>query len=240
MIRPDWPGPGPVRVLATTRIGGVSQGPWAGFNLGLHCGDDEQAVAENQRRLGSQLPAPPRWLRQVHGTGLVGPEDWRPGIEADAAWTDRPGQVLAILTADCLPVLLASADGTVIAAVHAGWRGLAAGILEKTVAALPIAAADLRAWIGAGIGQPAYEVDGSVRSALMAAASDAQACFEPSRPGHWLADLKRLAVNALHQAGVPEVTDSGLCTASEPDRFYSYRRDHGHTGRQATLIWKHF
>lgn len=238
MIQPDWPGPGAVRVLATTRIGGVSQGPWASFNLGLHCGDDERAVAENRRRLSSQLPAPPRWLRQVHGTALVGPEDWQPGIEADAAWTDRPGQVLAILTADCLPVLLASTDGTIVAAVHAGWRGLAAGILKKTVTGLPIAAADLRAWIGAGIGQTAYEVDDLVKSALTAAAPDAQACFERNRPGHWLADLKRLAVNALHQAGVPEITDAGLCTASEPDRFYSYRRDHGHTGRQATLIWR--
>ncbi len=237
MIRPDWPGLDTVRVLATTRAGGVSRGPWASFNLGFHCGDDVQAVAENQRRLATLLPAAPRWLRQVHGTRAVGPEDWRPGVEADAAWTDRPGQVLAILTADCLPVLLASTDGEVVAAIHAGWRGLAGGILAATVAELPVARSSLRAWIGASISQAAYEVDDVVKAALVDAAPRAAPCFQATRPGHWLADLKGVATSALNAAGVADVTDAGLCTASQPDRFYSHRRDQGHTGRQATLIW---
>ncbi len=237
MIRPDWPGVDGVRVLATTRAGGVSQGGWASFNLGLHCGDDERAVAENQRRLGVLLPAPPRWLRQVHGITVVGPEQWRPGIEADAAWTDRAGQVLAILTADCLPILLASMDGRTVAAVHAGWRGLAGGILGETVAALPVVPSELRAWIGPGIGQAAYEVDDAVVAALQKAVPGAKSCFRASRAGHCLADLKGLASRALNQAGVTDVTDARLCTASDSERFYSHRRDHGRTGRQATLIW---
>lgn len=238
MIRPDWPCPDTVRVLATTRNGGVSRGPWSSFNLGFHCGDDAQAVAENQRRLALALPAAPRWLRQVHGTQVVGPEDWQPGIEADAAWTDRPGQVLAVLTADCLPVLLACSDGQVVAAIHAGWRGLASGILAATVAELPVAAGSLRAWIGASISQAHYEVDDIVKAALVDAAPGAARCFRASRPGHWLADLKGVAISALNNAGVTDVTDASLCTASDPDRFYSHRRDQARTGRQATLIWR--
>jgi polyphenol oxidase len=236
-IEPDWRVANRVRALATTRSGGVSRGPWASFNLGAHCGDDVEAVAENHRRLADHLPSSPRWLKQVHGTGLVHLDDWQPGIEADAAWTDRPGQVAAILTADCLPVLLAHRSDPLVAAVHAGWRGLAAGILEQTVDSLPSAPDELVAWIGPAIAQPAYEVGEAVRAAFIERDPALAVCFEVNPSGAWQADLKGIARRLLQAAGLVDVIDAGLCTAADPTRFYSYRRDDGRTGRQASLIW---
>jgi len=234
---PRWPVDGRVQALATTRSGGVSLGPWAHLNLGEHCGDDPLAVAENRRILARQLPGSPHWLNQVHGRQLVHLDDWAPGVAADAAWTDRPGQVLAILTADCLPVLLARTDGTLAAAVHAGWRGLAAGILERVVAELPCAAEQLCAWIGPGISAPAYAVDELVRSAMTALDPRLASAFQPDHSGGYRADLKAIASQRLRRAGVGHVVDAKLCTFSDPVRFFSHRRDGGRTGRQATLIW---
>ncbi len=237
LSRPEWSLPPRVRAAYTTRQGGISRGSWASLNLGLHCGDDSEAVAENLRRLSDELPASPRWLRQVHGTGLIHLDDWQSGIEADAAWTDRPGQVCAILTADCLPILLAHTDGVLVAAVHAGWRGLAAGVIEQTIAQLPVDPTHLSAWIGPGISQSAYEVSDAVRADFVDGNPALKSAFESSRPGHFLADLKAIARQRLTAAGLSRIVDAKLCTAAEPDRFFSYRRDQGRTGRQAGLIW---
>ncbi|AKS40790.1 peptidoglycan editing factor PgeF [Wenzhouxiangella marina] len=237
VLVPEWAAPSGVSALATTRSGGVSRGPWASFNLGLHCGDDPDAVAENRRRLGEGLPESPRWLQQVHGSGLIHLDDWRAGIEADAAWTDRPGQVCAILTADCLPILLCDREARLVAAVHAGWRGLAAGILDRVVEQLPVPGEALLAWIGPGISAAAYEVDDRLRQTFIELDASLAAAFQSSRQGHWLADLKAIATHQLHQAGVLEISDAKLCTASDSERFFSHRRDQGRSGRQASLIW---
>ncbi len=236
-IAPHWPGPERVRALVTTRQGGVSLGPWRGLNLSSRCGDDSEHVAENLRRLGKLLPAPPRWLRQVHGSDLIHLDDWQPDCQADAAWTDRPGQVCAVLTADCLPVLMTTLDGRLVAAVHAGWRGLAAGILAKVTAALPAEPGELLAFVGPAISARHYEVDEPVKAAFVDAQPELIDCFHSSRPGHWLADLPALAARLLATAGVAMRYSSQCCTFSDSARFYSYRRDAGRTGRQASLIW---
>jgi len=236
-IAANWPAPASVRALSTTRDGGVSQGPWCSLNLGESCGDDPEAVALNRKRLRQDLPSDPRWLQQVHGTRLIHLDQWRPGIQADAAWTDRPGQVCAILTADCLPILLAERHGELVAAIHGGWRGLAADIVAGVLRALPAARSDLLAWIGPAIGPDHYEVDAPVRDALLALDAKLSNCFEPSREDHWLADLKAVAKQRLRALGVDSVFDAKLCTAAETHHFFSHRRDRGISGRQAGLIW---
>ncbi|MGY6588065.1 MAG: peptidoglycan editing factor PgeF [Wenzhouxiangella sp.] len=237
MIRPGWDVAESVRAWSTTRQGGVSQGAWSSFNLGAQCGDQPDAVARNRRRLGSLLPAAPRWLRQVHGRRVIHLDDWQDGIEADGAWTDRPGQVVAILTADCLPVLLADRDGLVVAGLHAGWRGLANGILAEGVAALPVSAERLCAWIGPGISARAYEVDDPIRQVFVGQEPSWSVHFVANARGRFQADLKGLAAAQLVAAGVGQVVDCQRCTASEPEWFFSYRRDQGRCGRQASLIW---
>ena len=237
LIEPDWPVADPVRAMATTRAGGVSQGPWTSFNLGEFCGDEPATVAENRRRLARLLPASPCWLSQVHGTRLIHLDDWKPGIKADAAWTDRPGQVAVIQSADCLPILMAHARGDLVVAVHAGWRGLAEDIISQTVAALPGRASDLLAWIGPAISAPHYEVGVEVRDQFVGVWPTLATAFAANPDGNFQADLKAIARWQLADAGVGLVRDSGLCTAADPARFYSYRRDHGQTGRQASLIW---
>lgn len=235
LIRPDWTLPA-VRALSTTRAGGVSRGPWAELNLGAACGDDPAAVAENRRRLECLLPGPPQWLNQVHGTRVIASHEWRPGIEADAAWTDRPGRVLAIQTADCLPVLVADREGRVAGAAHAGWRGLAAGVLERLIGALPVSPGDVQAWIGPGIGAGAFEVGPEVREAFLAVDAGLGGHFRPGREDRWLADLKGIAADRLAAAGIARVFDCGLCTHADAGRFFSFRRD-GTCGRMASLIW---
>lgn len=237
MVRPNWTLPPRMQALVTTRQGGVSQGVWSSFNLGSHCGDQPDAVARNRRRLANQLPAAPRWLRQVHGRRVIHLDDWQDGIEADGAWTDRPGQVVAILTADCLPVLLADQAGQVVAGLHAGWRGLAEGILAEGVSALPVSPARLCAWIGPGISAPAYEVDATVRQVFVDRNPSWSRFFLANARGRFQADLKGLAAAQLAAAGVGKVTDCQRCTAGEPEQFFSYRRDQGRSGRQASLIW---
>jgi YfiH family protein len=237
LIRPDWPAPPAVRACSTTRRGGASAGAWEGFNLADHVGDDPRAVAENRALLAAalQLPAPPRWLQQVHGCEVAG-ADWQAGCAADACFADRPDVVCAVLTADCLPILLCNRAGSRVAAVHAGWRGLAAGIVERTLQAFTDPPGDILAWLGPAIGPAAFEVGEEVRAAFVAHHAAAATAFRPTRPGHWLADLYALARSRLAMRGVHQVWGGAFCTYNDADRFYSYRRD-GVTGRMATLIW---
>ncbi|TNJ35475.1 peptidoglycan editing factor PgeF [Arenimonas terrae] len=239
----DWPAPPGVRALTTLRTGeGVSPPPFDRFNLGLRCGDDPVLAQRNRARLADwlALPSPPHWLQQVHGTGVLrfdaAPAPGGDEPEADAAVTSAPGVVLAILTADCLPVVFAARDGSEVAAAHAGWRGLAAGVLEATVAAMRTPPARLAAWLGPAAGPQAYEIGAEVREAFLARDAAAAAAFAPTRPGHWRVDLYALARRRLAAAGVSGVHGGGLCTISDPARFFSHRRD-GRSGRLATLAW---
>lgn len=244
---PDWPAPANVRACMTTRTGGVSRPPWDSLNPAGHVGDDPAAVAANRAILRRHLPAEPLWLEQVHGCDVVARSEETtvdlPPPCADASLARRPGQVCAVLTADCLPVLLCDRAGTVVAAAHAGWRGLAAGVLEATVARMAVPPCEVLAWLGAAIGPDAFEVGDEVREAFVARHPLAAVAFRPALPGtldgaprKWLADLYALARLRLAAAGVGEVYGGGLCTHADAARFYSYRRD-GVTGRMASLIW---
>jgi YfiH family protein len=240
-IFPDWPAPRQVHAAVTTRAGpGVSAAPFARFNLGLRSGDAAEAVHCNRRALGQTLalPSSPRWLQQVHGSTVaeLGPLAGTDEPRADAAVSRVPGTVLAILTADCLPVLLCADDGSAIAAAHAGWRGLAAGILEATLATLATPPAQVMAWLGPCIGAASYEVGADVREAFVAADAGAADAFVAGRSGHWWCDLEALARRRLRAAGVTRIHGGGFDTHADP-RFYSYRRDGARSGRFATLIW---
>jgi hypothetical protein len=239
-LHPDWPAPPSVRAAITTRSGGVSGAPWDSLNLAGHVGDDPACVAENRRRLRAalRLPAEPFWLHQVHGCDVAEAVADAAGgaCAADAAVADRPGVVCAVLTADCLPVLFCSRRCDWVAAAHAGWRGLAAGVLEAAVARAPVPAADVRAWLGPAIGPDAFEVGPEVRAAFLADDPGAEGCFRPSPAGRWLADLYGLARRRLARCGVGWVGGGGLCTFTDRERFFSFRRD-GATGRMASVIW---
>ncbi len=236
-LRPDWPAPARIRAAMTTRAGGVSAGAYASFNLAAHVGDDEAAVAENRRRLRATLriPSEPAWLEQVHGIRVAVVPDSAAG-SADAIVSFKSGGVCAILVADCLPVFLASRDGDRVGIAHAGWRGLAAGIVEATVAALDCDPGKLVAWLGPAIGPAAFEVGPEVREAFTHRDSGAAAEFRRGREGRFLADLPALARRRLAACGVASVSGGELCTHSDPERFYSFRRD-GETGRMAALAW---
>jgi YfiH family protein len=245
-VEADWPAPLGVRAIATLRGGGVSTAPYAALNLGDHVGDDPAAVAENRRRLGlaAALPAEPSWLRQVHGAAVADldslecvarAEDDSP-ITADAAVARRPGRICAILTADCLPILLASDSGDRVAAAHAGWRGVAAGVIEAAIRATALSPERLMAWLGPGIGPAHFEVGAEVREALLAGDPGAQAAFAPNARGRFMADLELLARRRLAAAGIDRIYGGGQCTFSDPARYFSHRRD-AVTGRQAALIW---
>ncbi len=236
MIGPQWDAPANVRALCTTRSGGASSGPWASFNLGDHVGDDPDAVAANRAVLCQRLPAEPAWLKQVHGTRCVDAATVAAGSVADAAFTRTPGVVCAVLTADCLPLLLCDAAGTVVAVAHAGWRGLAAGVIEATVAAMDRPGVELCAWLGPAIGPAAFEVGDEVRTAFVAHDDQATTAFARNDAGKWQCDLYLLARQRLAALGVCRVTGADFCTASDAARFYSYRRD-GVTGRMASCIW---
>lgn len=232
----DWPAPPWVRTLCTTRMGGVSTGDWSSLNLGDHCGDDPAHVAENRRRVRAVLNAEPRWLRQVHGTVVAG--DGTGALpEADASWTRQPAAACAVLTADCLPLLFCHRQERLVAAAHAGWRGLAAGVIEATVQAMGVDPAAILVWLGPAIGPGAYEVGSEVRDAFLAVDAQAGEAFRPGNPGKWWADLYGLARQRLARAGVHEVYGGGLCTAGDPGRFFSHRRDQGRTGRMGNFIW---
>lgn len=248
-LYPDWTAPPGVGSVVTTRAGGVSGGPFGaadgtpnGLNLGAHVGDDPATVSINRARLAAGLPAPVRWLEQVHGTDVHDADAGDPGVppRADAAVTTRSDVVLAILTADCLPILLATDDGRVIGVAHAGWRGLAAGVAEATVAAMRSRAQGPRrivAWLGPAIGPAAFEVGGEVREAFCDVDPAAADAFERSlHPGKWQADLVRLARQRLGRVDVSDVRGGGLCTHADANRFWSHRRD-GRGGRMASLLW---
>jgi YfiH family protein len=244
----DWPAPPGVIAFTTLRHGaGASHAPFDTFNLGARSGDDPASVSANRDALvrGFGLPSPPRWLRQVHGTGVLRLEApagastaMEDEPEADAAVTSVPATVLAILTADCLPVVLAADDGSEVGAAHAGWRGLASGALEATVAAMRTPAPRLLAWLGPAAGAQAYEVGTEVRDAFVSPEPGAASAFRATRPGHWTVDLYALARIRLRSAGIAAdaIHGGGLCTISDADRFYSHRRDQ-RTGRMATLAW---
>jgi YfiH family protein len=241
-LTPDWPVSATVRALSTLRTGGVSGPPYASLNLGSHVEDDAAAVAENRRALrdAAGLPAEPEWLEQVHETCVLDLDSPAPG-PADAAVTRQPGRVCAILTADCLPVLFASHAGDRVGAAHAGWRGLAAGVIEATVNALGGPPGELLAWLGPAIGTRHFEVGAEVREEFLrcAGAGDTaavDAAFIPNARGRYTADLYALARGRLRRLGVERIYGGGECTYTDDARYYSYRRD-GRTGRQATLIW---
>ena len=228
----------------TTRIGGVSAEPYASWNLAAHVEDDLQAVITNRALLRQSLPAEPVWLNQVHGTKLVQANTVIGVSDADASFTCQPNTVCAVLTADCLPVLFCARDGSMVAAAHAGWRGLLAGVLEATLAAMHIPPRDVMAWLGAAIGPTAFEVGEEVRTAFIQLHPEAIHAFAPvssavpltvSAP-KWLADLYALARIRLASCGITAVYGGDLCTYTDATRFYSYRRD-GKTGRMASLIW---
>lgn len=238
-IPANWSAPEGVVAGTTLRSGGVSSGVFDSLNLGAHVDDDAQAVRENRSLFCSlcDLPSEPRWLRQVHGNNVV--FEPAPGEvpEADAAITRNSQVVCAVLTADCLPVIFASSNGAELAVAHAGWRGLAAGVLEATVSAIATNPRNLLAWLGPAISQPAYEVGENVREALVAHDPAADDCFRANGRGRWQADLYELARMRLRVAGVGNVSGGDFCTFSEPGRFYSYRRD-GACGRMATFVFR--
>jgi polyphenol oxidase len=235
---PDWAAPASVGAWMSIRGGGVSRPPWDSLNLGTAVGDDHEAVAENRRRFSARTAAMPRWLCQVHGTRVVRATRALADAEApqaDASWTDELGVACVVQVADCLPVLLAAADGRAVAAVHAGWRGLAAGVLEGAVGALcsgaGIAAHQVVAWLGPCLGSSRFEVGADVLQAF----SGDETCFVP-RGDRWLADLPRLARLRLQRAGVRRIAGGKWCTVEDDSRFFSYRRD-GLTGRLAAAVW---
>lgn len=250
LITPDWAAPANVRAAMTTRRGGVSRAPWHSLNLGVHVGDDPASVQENRRivREAAGLQSEPVWLEQVHSTSVAVLDEThaqaaaagrRP--RADAAVTFREGVVCSIQVADCMPVLFAARDGSVVGAAHAGWRGLAGGVLEATTEAMRTPPAEIAAWLGPAIGPANFEVgddvvDAFTRAAAPAAIAATQAAFTRKSSGKWLADLYALARLRLATLGVTQVRGGGRCTVAEKDEFFSFRRD-GQTGRMAALIW---
>lgn len=234
-LLPDWPAPANVRACVTTRAGGVSLPPFDGLNLGDHVEDEPQAVAENRRLLVELLGCRPAWLKQVHSPDVVAADPAQVPT-ADASWTATPGTACVVLTADCLPALFCDRAGTRVAAAHAGWRGLAGGVLENTVAALGVEPDELLVWLGPAIGPQSFEVGAEVREAFVAQHAEAERAFVPSaNAGKYLADLYSLARIRLAAIGVTAVHGGGLDTFSDP-RFFSYRRA-ARTGRFASLVW---
>jgi polyphenol oxidase len=245
---PDWPAPPGIRALTTQRRGGASRAPYKSMNLGDHVGDEPAAVDENRRLLAAaaHLPASPCWLRQVHGTGVVDLDVTgdAAGLAGDAAITTQPGRVCAVLTADCLPVLFTAADGSAVAAAHAGWRGLAAGVLEATSAALaeridgPV---PVIAWLGPAISPAHFEVGDEVREAFVGPDEEMAIGFIENARGRWQCDLYTIARRILLRSGVADVFGGEHCTFAATERFFSHRRDarpDAQTGRMATLIWR--
>ncbi len=217
-------------------MGGCSEGSFASLNLGANSGDDPGSVAANRARVVQLLPSEPAWLTQLHGNTVVGIDTVGDPQTADASVSGKAGRVCAVLTADCLPLLLCEQHGHAVAAVHCGWRGLAAGIIENTVRELGFKPGQLMAWMGPAIGPDRYEVGMDVFEAFTTDSADAGTAFTPGRPGHWQLDLYALVRLLLATVGITDVYGGGYCTFSDAERFYSYRRD-GVTGRQASMIW---
>ena len=238
LLIPDWPIPANVRAVCSTRVGGVSAGCYASLNLGDHVGDIPDNVEANRDRYQhfAAMPAAPIWLQQVHGTQVLAAASQSiSGQQADASVTSESGVVCTVMTADCLPLLLCDAAGTQVAAVHAGWRGLCDGIIEKTVCQFANPTS-VMAYLGPAISQPAFEVGAEVREAFIAVAAEAQKAFIAGVEGKWQADLYLLARQRLRSVGVAQIYGGNFCTYRQPELFFSYRRD-GQTGRMASSIW---
>lgn len=237
-LRPDWPAPGNVHAATTTRIGGTSVNPYASLNLSGHVDDQADAVAENRRRLraGLQLPNAPVWLKQVHGAEVVDAAIARAGTVADGAYTRNRGVVCAILTADCLPIFICNREGTEVALLHGGWRGLAGGIIEQGLGRFRAPAAELLVWLGPAIGPDAYEVGEELRQVFMAHDARAAQVFRAGARGKWYMDLYAAAHQRLAAHGVRTIYGGAYCTSTQANLFFSHRRD-GVTGRMASLIW---
>lgn len=238
LIYPDWPLPDSVKSCSTTRIGGHSVAPYDSLNLGNHVGDEPTRVTANRHALVEMagLPAMPHWLEQVHGTDVIRIGEESPAsVCGDAAYTNKKGQVCAVMTADCLPVLFCAINGDEVAAAHAGWRGLHAGVLEETLARFRAQPAQIMAWLGPAIGPDAFEVGSEVRDAFIQHDAAAASAFRPEG-NKFFADIYQLASLRLRAAGVTQIFGGNACTVSEPHKFFSYRRD-GVTGRMASLIW---
>lgn len=238
LIIPDWPLPPGVAACSSTRVGGVSTGPYASLNLGAHCGDNADDVEENRRRLfaAAQMPSRPVWLEQVHGNAVLRLTGEPYALKrADASCSDTPGTVCAVMTADCLPVLFCNQAGSEVAAAHAGWRGLCDGVLEATLASFNDRPENIMAWLGPAIGPQAFEVGDDVRDAFIAKDSQAASAFRPVGEKYF-ADIYQLARQRLTTAGVTKIYGGDRCTFTEKDDFFSYRRDRI-TGRMASFIW---
>ncbi|HEX7029100.1 MAG TPA: peptidoglycan editing factor PgeF [Gammaproteobacteria bacterium] len=237
LILPGWSAPSNVRAAATTRAGGVSEGPFASLNLGNLTEDRPDAVAANRRLLRGRLglTREPAWLHQIHGNVVVRADEVTEPPAADASWTDRPGVACVAMVADCLPVLFCDRAGTRVAAAHGGWRGLASGVLETTVEALGVEPGELLAWLGPAIGPDAFEVGTEVREAFTDRWPETEAAFRRGREERWLCDIYAIARIQLLELGVREISGGGFCTVND-ERFYSFRRD-GMTGRMAGLVW---
>ena len=237
LIKPAWDAPPGVRAFSTTRLGGFSRTPYASLNLGLHVGDHDSQVMQNRQLLEDslQLPQSPDWIRQTHSNraAILEQDDNR---HLDAAITRQPGRVAAVMTADCLPILVCDRTGTEVAAIHAGWRGLQAGIVDAALSKMQTAAAELMAWIGPGISQEFFEVGDEVYAAYAESIADCESYFIAHGKGHWLCDLSGIAELVLSRLGVPLVARDSGCTDRDAERFFSYRRN-GITGRMASLIW---
>ena len=236
LIFPDWPAPPNVKALQTTRKGGVSAAPYDTLNLGLHVGDDPVRVNRNRQSLASFMPSEPVWLEQVHGSIVANADMAGCRVQADASVARQHGSVCVVMTADCLPVLLCDKQGSVVGAAHAGWKGLAAGVIEATVQAMNVAPQNLMAWLGPAISREAFEVGEEVRAAFVATHPQAESAFAAGLPGKWLADIYALARIRLNALGITQIYGGNYCTYRENDKFFSYRRD-GVTGRMGTFIW---
>jgi len=235
LIRPTWPAPSNVRAVQTTRLGGVSAKPFGHLNLGDHVADYPQHVSQNRQRLSSVVPTEPVWLKQVHGTHVIDAALSGCHATADASFATKTNVVCTTMTADCLPILLCDKAGTVVASVHAGWRSLCHGVVEQAIDQMPALPSDLMAWLGPAIGPDAFEVGGEVRDQFIAHDDQAEHAFK-AKQDKWLCNLYLLAEQRLKTLGVADVYGEVLCTYSNPDQFFSYRRD-GKTGRMASMIW---
>lgn len=240
LIIPAWPAPANIKAMQTTRHGGVSPAPYDTLNLGMHVEDDPLNVARNRQLLNTYVPTEPVWLNQVHGVAVVDAGHASCVPDADAAWSQTKRAVCAVMTADCLPVLFCNREGSVVAAAHAGWRGLCDGVIEATIAAMLVPAESLLAWLGPAIGPRAFEVGAEVRQEFISRQREAEAAFAPVDEGKWLGDIYMLARLRLMRTGVTDIYGGGVdqefCTYTDSERFFSFRRD-GRTGRMASLIW---
>lgn len=238
LIKPNWPAPPQIHAICTTRAGGISRSPYDSLNLGDHVGDDPAAVAQNRLILNNalNLPNEPCWISQVHGMRAVNTQDWQIGDKADASYTTTPNAICAVMTADCLPILLCNQTGDYVAAIHAGWRGLAAGIIEATIAKAPCEPSQIMAWLGPAIGPTAFEAGDDVRNIFLSQAPENKSGFTSITEGKWWVDMYHIARQHLSAVGIYDIYGDVDCTVLNPDRFFSFRRDHD-TGRMASLIW---